>query len=122
MGIPRYKAKRDASEKSIVDALRSMGFSVELMDQPCDALAGFRGVNYLLEFKTGSKGYGKKLNDNQQKFDDNWRGMKLVKLSSEDEAISWAQSVAAGDEWISLGDAAASVIAGVRDKIGKTEY
>lgn len=92
----RRAAKRDFSEPEIVSALTQCGFSVYRLDQPVDLLVGFRGKSYLIECKTGHKGYGKSLNDNQQKFADQWRGSPVVKLCSAQEAIDWAVDVAAG--------------------------
>lgn len=90
----RRAAKRDASEKAIFTALKGMGFTVYPLNQPVDALVGFRGVSHIVEIKTGTKGYGKALNQNQQQFADQWRGSPVVVLHSEDEAIQWAQEIA----------------------------
>lgn len=55
----RRAAKVDANQGEIVNALRSIGASVEPLHQiggGCpDLLVGFRGVNFLLEVKDGSK-------------------------------------------------------------------
>ena len=90
--IPR-KAKRDASEPAIVEALRASGFSVERMDKPVDLLIGFRGRTWLVECKSGTKGYGKSLNANQADFAAEWRGSEIIILHSEAEAIDWAAQV-----------------------------
>jgi hypothetical protein len=68
VSLPRYKAKRDASEKAIVKALEGMGCSVWRMDTPCDLLIGFLGRNILAEVKTPGTHYGKALNDKQKQF------------------------------------------------------
>lgn len=93
----RRAAKRDISEPEIVSALVGCGFSVYRLHQPVDLLVGHRGKNYLVECKTGTKGYGKTLNENQREFDDGWRGSKVVKLSSAQEAIDWAVAVSSGE-------------------------
>lgn len=93
----RRAAKRDLSEPEIVSALVQCGFSVYRLHQPVDLLVGHRGRNYLVECKTGTKGYGKSLNENQREFDDGWRGSKVVKLSSAQEAIDWAVAVSSGE-------------------------
>jgi len=93
----RRALKRDASEPEIVSALVQCGFSVYRLHQPVDLLVGHRGRNYLVECKTGTKGYGKTLNENQREFDDSWRGSKVVKLSSAQEAIDWAVAVSSGE-------------------------
>lgn len=94
MSMPRRAAKRDASEKEIVAVLRQCGFSVYLTDRPTDALCGFRGRMWLLEFKSGHKGYGKALNKNQQEFADEWRGTPIVVLHDAQEAMDWCVEMA----------------------------
>ena len=94
MPMPRYAAKRDRSEPGIVKVLRQCGFCAELMDQPVDALVSFRGKIWLVEFKTGRKGYGKALNENQQTFADRWKGPPIVVLHDEQEALDWAVEMA----------------------------
>jgi len=98
MSMPRYGAQRDASEKSIVDFLEGFGFSIYRLDKPVDLLCGFRGRNYLVEVKTGTKGYGKGLNANQQSFADDWRGSPVFTLHSVDDAVAFSQSVARGEK------------------------
>lgn len=93
MSLNRYAKKRDAVEKEVFDALRQCGFSVEPLDRPCDALVGFRRRCWLIEVKSGDKGYGKSLNANQQKFADAWRGPEIVILRSATDAIDWAVMV-----------------------------
>jgi Holliday junction resolvase len=109
----RRAAKRDIAEPEIITALTRCGFSVYRLNQPVDLLAGYRGVNYLIECKSGSKGYARALNENQQEFAAQWNGAPVFVLRSQDDAIAWAQSVAANDDlgdWQHIGDAAASVI------------
>ncbi len=86
----RYAAKRDASEPEIVTTLKQCGFSVYRMDQPADLLVGFRRRMWLVEAKTGTKGYGKALNQNQREFQDSWRGPEIVILRSAQDAMDWA--------------------------------
>lgn len=92
----RRAAKRDIAEPGIVAALIGLGFSVYRLNQPVDLLVGHRGKNYLVEVKTGTKGYAKDLNENQKLFDASWRGSKVVKLHSTEDAISWAKHVSSG--------------------------
>lgn len=116
----RRAAKRDITEPSIVDALKRVGFSICRMDQPVDLLAGFRGVTYLVEVKSGSKGYAKALNENQQTFAAQWNGSPVFILRSADDAIAWAQSVAVNDdlgEWQHIGDATQNIIERLRAKL-----
>lgn len=92
----RRAAKRDASEPEVVAALEQLGFSVCRLDQPVDLLVGFRGRTHIVEVKTGTKGYGKGLNENQQIFADNWRGSPVVTLRSRDDALTFGQAVMRG--------------------------
>lgn len=94
MSLNRYAKKRDASEPEIVTALQQCGFSVVRIDTPADLLVGFRGRCWVIECKSGSKGYAKDLNANQKAFDASWRGPKLVILRSAQEAIDWAVEAA----------------------------
>lgn len=89
----RRAAKRDNSEPEIVTALTQCGFSVYRLDRPVDLLLGFRGRTWIAECKTGTKGYAKRLNDNQQSFSDAWRGSKVVVLTSAQDAIDFAVQV-----------------------------
>jgi hypothetical protein len=54
---------------------------------------GFRRRCWLIEVKTGSKGYGKELNANQKRFAEAWRGPEIVILRSAQDAIDWAVMV-----------------------------
>lgn len=92
----RRAAKRDLSEPEIVAVFQQMGFSVYRLNQPVDLLLGFRGKTYLAECKTGRKGYGKALNDNQARFASEWRGHPVVTLHSAQDAIDWAVDLSKG--------------------------
>lgn len=85
----RLAAKRDASEKPIVDALRKAGCSVVRLDKPVDLLIGIEGLNFLAECKTPKTQYGKKLNANQQDFQDTWKGGAIFILKSVDDALQF---------------------------------
>lgn len=89
--IPR-KAKRDASEPEIVNTLRQCGAYVWRMDQPVDLLISFRGGMWLAECKTG-KG---KLNQNQERFVDEWSGPPVVILRSAQDAIDFMVEISKG--------------------------
>ena len=93
MSLNRYATRRDASEPEIVSTLIQCGFSVVRMDKPVDLLVGFRRRCWLVEAKTGTKGYGKALNPSQQKFADTWRGPEIVILRDAQEAMDWAVQV-----------------------------
>ena len=92
----RRAAKRDISEPEIVTTLKGCGFTVFRLDQPVDLLVGFRGKTYLVECKTGEKGYAKSLNDNQREFADGWRGSGVIVLRSAQDAMDWAVEIASG--------------------------
>lgn len=92
----RRQAKRDASEPEIIRALERCGFSVFRLNQPVDLLVGYRGKTWLVECKSGNKGYGKSLNENQAEFNAGWRGSKVIVLHSAQDAIDWAVEVSKG--------------------------
>jgi len=94
MSMPKYAAKRDATEPEIVKVLRSCGFSVYLLDTPVDAIVGFRGRMWLVECKTGKTGYGKNLNKAQSDFAATWKGPPVVILRDAMEAQDWAVEMA----------------------------
>lgn len=78
----RRAAKRDTNERLIVDALTSVGASVQpLSDKGVpDLLVGWRGQNFLMEVKT-PRG---KLTDDQIDWHDSWRGEVHVVRSVDD--------------------------------------
>lgn len=85
MPLPKYAAKRDKIEPDIIKALEFVGATVEQLSKRdvADLLVGFRGVNYLLEVKSGAAG---RVSDGQQNWQDSWRGMVAV-VRSVDEAL-----------------------------------
>lgn len=90
MGRQYSKNRRDENEKPIFDLLRKCGFSVFPLHEPCDALAGFKGMTYLIEVKNGPKA---KHTATQTAFYDEWKGSPVVRLNSIDEASSWANQI-----------------------------
>jgi len=76
----------DANQAEIVDALRKVGATVlhlhEVGEGCPDIVAGFRGVNYLIEIKT-IKG---KINRMQREWHYLWRGQICV-VRTVDEAL-----------------------------------
>lgn len=85
-------AKVDANQKEIVEALRSIGATVQHLHavaQGCpDLLVGRQGVNYLLEIKDGAKPpSGRKLTPDQVTWHSIWQGAAVV-VKSVDEAIA----------------------------------
>jgi len=93
LSLPKYQAKRDMAEPEVVSTLTDIGFSVVRTDKPTDLIVGFRRRMWLVEVKSGHKGYGKGLNDNQKKFAETWRGPDIVILRSAQDAMDWAVQV-----------------------------
>jgi Holliday junction resolvase len=87
----RRDARTDANQDEIVEALRGVGVSVFVTSMigsgfP-DIVAGYRGINYLIEIKDGSKPPSKRrLTPDEQKFHDLWRGVVIV-VKGIDEAL-----------------------------------
>lgn len=82
-------AKRiDANQPAIVKALRKLGASVQTLHEVgkgCpDIAVGFRGANYLIEIKDGTKPPRKrKLTDDEQEWHAKWNGTVYVVESIE---------------------------------------
>lgn len=94
----RRASKVDQNQADIVDALRRVGASVQLLHAVgagCpDILAGYRGRNVLLEIKDGSKPpSARKLTEKQIDWHADWRGQVCV-VDSVDAALA----VTIGDE------------------------
>ncbi len=87
----RRAARIDANQNEIVQALRDVGASVAITSAlgsgfP-DIVAGYRGINYLIEIKDGSKPPSeRKLTLDEQEFHDLWRGAAIV-VNDVDEAL-----------------------------------
>jgi hypothetical protein len=84
MSIRRFSAKRDANEAEIFEALRAAGVSVYRLDQPVDAVIGYRGKTLLIEIKMP----GASLNENQRKFFAGWKGQTPPILRTVDDALA----------------------------------
>lgn len=87
----RRAARVDANQTEIVQALRDMGASVAITSMVGsgfpDIVVGFRGRNYLIEIKDGSKPPSKrKLTEDEQRFFDAWRGTIFV-VNNVNEAL-----------------------------------
>jgi hypothetical protein len=87
----RRAARTDANQSAIINALRGVGASVQDLSRVghgCpDLLVGFRGCNWLLEVKDGSKNASdRKLTSDQVTWHRTWSGQKAVVLN-EDEAL-----------------------------------
>ena len=86
----QWKNKRDDNEAEIFKELRAYGLSVEPMDKPCDAIAGYAGRSYLVEVKN-PKGKNK-LSGPQEAFLATWRGDFTI-LRTVEEASIFARAV-----------------------------
>ena len=85
----RHRAKTDANQAAVVDALRRIGCSVRSTASigagfP-DLAVGYRGQNFLLEVKDGAKApSARKLTDEEKRFALEWRGHYVVVTSAND--------------------------------------
>lgn len=82
----RRAAKRDLSEKLIVDVLRKCGWSVLQISVPDgpDLFAARAGHSVAIEVKTGKQ----KLRPGQERFKSAWQGEYVV-LRNVDEALAF---------------------------------
>lgn len=87
----RRAARTDDNQNEIVEDLRRVGASVAITSVigagfP-DIVVGYRGNNYLIEIKDGSKPPSRRrLTPDEQEFHDLWRGTVAV-VNSSDEAL-----------------------------------
>jgi len=90
----RYKARVDANQPGIVEALKDAGATIvhlhQLGEGIPDILVGFQGKCYLVEIKSGNG----KLTEDQEKFMGWWRGYATT-LRSVREALDWLQDLEA---------------------------
>ena len=87
----RRIARVDRNQAEIVQALRSMGATVQhlhTIGKGCpDILVGFGGKNYLMEIKDGSKPPSKQLlTPREIAWHQSWQGQVVV-VNSESEAL-----------------------------------
>jgi hypothetical protein len=80
MSLRKYANKRDNNETSIIKALTGVGATVWQLDQPCDLLVGFRGVNTLMDVKDK----GGTLTKDQVLFHEYWRGQIAIVWNPDD--------------------------------------
>lgn len=73
----------DTNQTAIVQALRAVGATVEIIRHPVDLLVGFQGQTLLLEVK-GRTG---KLTDDQVGFWNTWRGGMLAIVRCPEDAL-----------------------------------
>jgi hypothetical protein len=76
MGLARTAGNtKDTNQDDIVKALRKVGFSVVVMDEPTDLAVGRAGLTYFLEVKKDEKA---KLTPKQVNFHLTWKGHKAI--------------------------------------------
>ena len=88
--MSRYAARKDANAHHIVQALRSIGAKVHMLDGKGigDLLVGFRGQLSVLECKDGSLAPSRKrLRKTQEDFFREWQGYRIYKVESIEEAL-----------------------------------
>lgn len=88
----RRAAKTDANQADIVAGLRTIGASVQILaavGKGCPDLAiGYRGVNYLVEIKDGSKAPSEtKLTPDQLRWHGDWRGQSGIAYTLDDALV-----------------------------------
>lgn len=93
----RTKARTDANQTEIVNALRAVGASVEILSgvgKGCpDILCGYKGHDYLLEVKDGRKSPSRRrLTPDEAVWHSSWRGWVRV-VNSVDEALAAIDAV-----------------------------
>lgn len=90
--MPRFRAKIDANQSHIVTTLRAVGATVQSLaavgNGVPDLLVGFRGMNYLMEVKDGSKPpSARRLTKDQMIWHKAWNGGVVV-VTNETEALN----------------------------------
>ncbi len=87
-----HKGRTDGNHQDVIDELRKAGItaiSLASVGDGCpDVVAGFRGANFLLEVKDGTKPPSARvLTAAEMKFASTWGGMVYVVTSPEDAVI-----------------------------------
>lgn len=88
----RLRGRVDANQREIVEALRVVGCSVQVLSavgHGCpDLLVGHHGANILLELKDGSKPpSARRLTEDEERWHRGWQG-EVVTVASIDEALA----------------------------------
>ena len=92
--MTRRAARRDANHTAVADTFRALGCSVFETDRVGegfpDLVVGMQGDNLLVEVKNPATYYGRTgLNGSQTKFNEAWRGSKVMVICSADEAAAF---------------------------------
>ena len=80
----RWNAATDHNQAAIVDALRKVGASVEIIGRPLDLLVGYQRRTYVLEVKQ-VKG---RISQGQEEFLREWQGDIATVVRSASEALA----------------------------------
>lgn len=88
----KNRHRKDSNHHAIVKALKGCGCSVrdlsQIGDEGPDLLVGMAGRDYQVEVKSD----GGALSVGQTNYIQDWRGMPVVVLWSEDDAIRWVNT------------------------------
>ena len=99
MSLSRFNNKRDANEGPIVSALRKIGATVILLDQPFDLLVGYRGDTHIAEVKNPERPTNRNnpngLTPAQGKTLETWNGNPVPILETPEQAVAWLREVSA---------------------------
>ena len=84
MSLNRHNAAVDLNQAAIVDALRKVGATVEIIRRPLDLLVGYQRRTYILEVKQ-VKG---RISQGQEEFLREWQGDIAAVVRSASEALA----------------------------------
>ncbi len=87
--------KADDNQVKVAEAFRRLRWSYKhthtIGKGFPDGIAGYNGVNYLIEIKDGSKVKSqRKLTEDEQKFHDEWKGQVVI-IESVDDVIRFVK-------------------------------
>ena len=99
----RKAARVDANQDQVVSVLRGYGASVQSLAAVGkgvpDLLVGYRGQNFLLEVKDGTKPKSQtKLTDDQGEWHGKWRGSKPIVVYTPTDAVKAILQVGAAEQ------------------------
>ena len=85
MAQARWDARTDKNQQEIIDALREAGALVFYIKVPFDLLVAYRGRLYLMEVKSGKRGFSRKQAEVCKE-------LMLRRRSTSSQSISFPQS------------------------------
>ena len=86
----KRRHRKDANQDEIVEALKKIGCTVEVIGRPVDLLVGIEALNFLFDVKNPETGHGK--TPAQRKFFERWKGQVRVIHSAEEACKVVAES------------------------------